>query len=69
MNLTNFLSTLKTANVTVVVKDLEDNQICKVDAASYSALDETVKDRTINRWYINGATSVSIILNDESISA
>ena len=67
MTLNQFLATLKTQNVTVVVKNLEDAQICKVDAGSYSALDETVKDRIINRWYINGATSVAIVLNDEPV--
>lgn len=69
MTLNQFLATLKTQNVTVVVKNSEDTQICKVDAGSYSALDETVKDRIINRWYINGATSITVVLNDIPISA
>ena len=65
MKLRDFLSTLKTANVSVIAKDLQDSQICKVDASSYSALDETVIERTINRWYLNGATSISVVLNDD----
>ena len=65
MKLRDFLSTLKTANVSVIVKDLQDSQVCKVDASSYSALDETVIERTINRWYLNGATSISVVLNDD----
>ena len=65
MKLRDFLATLKTNNVSVIVKDLQDTQICKVDASSYSALDETVIDRSINRWYLNGASSLSVVLNDD----
>lgn len=65
MKLREFLATLKTNNVSVIVKDLQDTQICKVDASSYSALDEAVIDRTINRWYLNGASSLSVVLNDD----
>ena len=69
MNLSNFLSTLKTANVNVLVKDSEDNEICKITASSVSALADDLESRTINRWYINGATSITVILNDAPISA
>lgn len=69
MTLNQFLATLKTQNVTVVVKTLDDALICKVDAGSYLALDETVNERIINRWYINGATSITVVLNDIPISA
>ena len=64
MKLSDFLAALKTANVQVVVNDLQDNEVCKISANSYAALDESVKDRTINRWNINGASAISIVLND-----
>ena len=69
MNLNQFLSTLKTANVNVVVKDSEDNEICKITASSITALDDALEQRKINRWYINGATSITVFLNDASVSA
>lgn len=64
MKLSDFLSTLKTANVQVTVSDLQDNEVCKIYANSYAALDESVKDRTINRWTISGATAIAIVLNN-----
>ena len=69
MTLTAFLSTLKTPNVNVLVKDSEDNEVCKITAASVSALDAELENRGVNRWYINGATSLTVVLNDASISA
>ena len=69
MTLTEFLSALKTANVQVTVKDLQDNEICKITAASVGALADDLEARSINRWNINGATSITVILNDEVISA
>ena len=69
MNLAQFLSTLKTANVNVLVKDSEDNEVCKITASSVFALDDSIESRSINRWYINGATSITVVLNDIPISA
>ena len=69
MNLNQFLSTLKTAKVNVVVKDSEDNEICVIQASSVSALDNVLENRTINRWYLNGATSLTVFLNDATVSA
>lgn len=67
MTLTQFLSALRTTNVTVTVNDLQDKQVCKIDAASVAALSDDLEQREINRWQINGATSISVVLNDESI--
>ena len=64
MTLTDFLSTLKTTNVQVVVTDLQDVEICKIYASSVNALADDIEARTINRWQINGATSISVVLND-----
>lgn len=64
MTLTDFLSTLKTSNVQVVVTDLQDVEICKIYASSVNALADDIEARTINRWQINGATSISVVLND-----
>ena len=69
MTLTAFLSTLKTANVNVLVKDSEDNEICKITASSIAALADDLEARTINRWYLNGATSLTVVLNDATVSA
>ena len=69
MTLTQFLSTLKTANVNVLVKDFEDNEVCKITASSVSALADDLESRIINRWYLNGATSITVVLNDIPISA
>ena len=69
MTLTQFLSTLKTPNVNVLVKDSEDNEVCKITAASVAALADDLEARKIQRWYLNGATSITIVLNDEVVSA
>jgi post-segregation antitoxin (ccd killing protein) len=69
MTLTEFLQSLKTLNVTALVKDLRDVEICKISASSVTALADDLETRTINRWLINGATSITIVLNDEVISA
>lgn len=64
MKLSDFLSTLRTKNVTVTINDLQDNLVCKIDAASYAALDDAVESRTISRWEIIGSTSLKVILNE-----
>lgn len=64
MKLSDFLSALKSPNVQVVVTDLQDTEICKIFASSYTALDETVSERTVNRWTIKSATLLEIVLND-----
>lgn len=64
MKLSDFLAALKSPNVQVVVTDLQDTEICKIFASSYTALDETVSERTVNRWTIKSATNIEIVLND-----
>lgn len=64
MKLSVFLAALKSPNVQVVVTDLQDTEICKIFASSYTALDETVSERTVNRWTIKTATLLEIVLND-----
>lgn len=64
MKLSDFLSALKTDNVQVVVTDLQGAEVCKIYASSYVALDQDIKDRTVNRWTIKSATSIEIVLND-----
>ncbi len=64
MKLSDFLVALKSPNVQVVVTDLQDTEICKIFASSYTALDETVSERTVNRWTIKSATLLEIVLND-----
>lgn len=67
MKLKDFLSALKTDNVTVTINDLNDNLVCKIDAASFAALSDELENRTINRWQIKGATAIMVVLNDEPI--
>jgi len=64
MKLSDFLAALKSPNVQVVVTDLQDTEICKIFASSYTALDESVSERTVNRWTIKSATNIEIVLND-----
>lgn len=64
MKLSDFLAALKSPNVQVVVTDLQDTEICKIFASSYTALDESVSERTVNRWTIKTATLLEIVLND-----
>lgn len=64
MKLSDFLAALRTNNITVTINDLQDKLVCKIDAASYSALSDDLENRIVNRWNINGATSISVVLND-----
>lgn len=64
MKLSDFLAVLKSPNIQVVVTDLQDAEVCRIFASSYAALDESIGDRTINRWTINTATNLGIVLND-----
>lgn len=64
MKLSDFLAVLKSPNVQVVVTDLQDAEVCKIFASSYTALDESVSERTVNRWTIKSATLLEIVLND-----
>ena len=67
MKLSDFLSSLRTNNVTVTINDLQDKLVCKIDAASYAALDSDIESRTVNRWTIAGATAITVVLNDEPV--
>lgn len=67
MTLKAFLSTLRTNNVTVTVNDLDDKLVCKIDAASFAALNDELELRTVNRWAINGATAITVVLDDEPV--
>ncbi len=69
MTLYQFLSTLKTNNILVTIKDLADNEIAKAYASSYGALDDELVTRTVARWNVNGATAIAVVLNDAVISA
>lgn len=69
MKLLQFLASLKTNNVLVTIKDLEDKEIAKAYASSYEAFDDELVTRTVARWYLNGATAISVVLNDKTISA
>ena len=64
MKLGEFLSTLRTKNVQVTVNDLQDELVCKIDAASYAALDDTVENRKVSRWEITGASAIKVVIND-----
>ena len=65
MNIKDFLSALKTKNVNVTVYDRNEDIICKIDASGYAALDDTLEnDRPIVKWNINGASSLSITVDD-----
>lgn len=67
MTLKDFLSALRTNNVTVTVNDMEEKLVCKIDAASVTALSDDLEKRTINRWQISGATALLVVLNDEPV--
>ena len=69
MTLYQFLSALKTNNVLVTIKDMEDKEVAKAYASSYAALDDELVTRSIARWYLNGATAVTVVINDKVISA
>ena len=69
MTLEQFLSTLKSSNILATITDLEDNEVAKVYANSYQALDDEIVERTVARWYVRGATNIAVVLNDSKVSA
>ena len=69
MTLLQFLSSLKTNNILVTVKDMEENELAKAYASSYAALDDDLVARTVARWYMSGATAITVVINDKMISA
>lgn len=69
MTLEQFLSTLKSTNILATINDLEDNEVAKVYANSYQALDDEIVARTVARWYVRGATAIQVVLNDPKVSA
>ena len=69
MTLAAFLSSLKTKNVQVTITDLEDNEIAKIYASSYDALDDELVARKVNRWSIVGASALAVILNEAEAPA
>lgn len=69
MKLSDFLSTLRTKNVTVTINDLQDNLVCKIDAASVAALADDLEARTVSRWEIAGATALKVVINEADNSS
>ena len=63
MKLSDILSTLTTANVTVVVKDLTSGaEIVSMKASGYANLDDTLENRVVAQWQIASATQIVILL-------
>lgn len=63
--LIDFLSPLKTLNVQVVIKDLEQENICKIYSDTITTLDSKISSRTVNRWDIIRNNLLYVYLNDE----
>lgn len=64
MTLKQFLETLKTDDVLVTVSDRSNNQICKLYSTGVDALDDTIEARTVEKWTIDRAQAISVVLND-----
>ena len=64
MTLSEFLSTLTTANVTATVKDVTSgSELISLKASGYANLDDTIESRTIAQWQITGSTQIVVLLN------
>ena len=64
MTLKDFLESLKTDGVLVTVSDRSNNQICKLYSTGVGALDDTIEARTVEKWTIDKAQAISVVLND-----
>lgn len=67
ITLNDFLMPLATLNIQVVVKDLQQENICKIYADCVSSLDESLATRTVNRWDIVRNNLLYVYLNDSEI--
>lgn len=64
-SLIDFLTPLKTLNVQVVVKNMEQENICKIFADNITTLDEKLAVRTVNRWDIIRNNLLNVYLNND----
>ena len=65
--LSDFLTPLKTGNVQIVIKNLEQEDICKIYADSVSSLDSKLTARTVNRWDIIRNNLIYLYLNNPEV--
>ena len=72
ITLSDFLNPLKSTNIQIVVKDLEQENICKIYADTVSSLDTDLIKRTVSSWDIIRNNLLYVYLNDseetESVS-
>ena len=65
MTLKDFLSSLGTLNVQVIIRESDGTDICKVYADSSASLDNTLKEKNIEHWSIVRTTLLVVNLEGE----
>ena len=65
MTLKEFLSSLGTLNVQVIIKDYEGTMIAKIYSKAIDSLDETLCNEIIDKWSIVRTTLITVNLKGE----
>ena len=63
MTLLEMITSLKTNNVTVTVKDAaNDSEIITFKASGIAGVEGDVSAREVRRWELNGASAITVVL-------
>ena len=66
MTLETFISALKTKEVKITLMSLDENEIIKFYSDGYAGVEGDILARTVNKWYMDSATSIKVYLDNES---
>lgn len=64
MTVRDFLSTLKSKEIKVTLKDLNEDDIVKFYSEGYAGVESDLLDRTLNKWYLTGTTALTVYLDN-----
>lgn len=64
MLLSDFMSALKTTGVKVTLFDTEGKELIKFFSEGYTSVESEILARTVKRFELTSATSISIVLSD-----
>lgn len=64
MTVRDFLSTLKSKEIKIILKDLNEDDIVKFYSEGYAGVESDLLDRTLNKWYLTGTTALTVYLDN-----
>lgn len=64
MTLETFISALKTKEIKISLMDLNEDEIIKFYSDGYAGVESDLLARTVNKWYISSATTITVYLDN-----